>query len=121
MGLFAQTWHCIGINLLPLKRQIVSIGEPGVNTVTQRNADLTDERGDAPLIPRASAAIRMWQPALRYLADPFDILDAADRFQSLNDLLKVFHVGYVYRDLNRALSGCQIGRRTRITDIGFKV
>ena len=109
MGLFAQTWHCIGINLLPLKRPIVSIGEPGVNTVTRRNANLMDERGNTQLIPRTSGAIRMWQPALWYLADPFDILDAANRFQSLNDLLKVLHVGYVYRDLHRALSGLQIG------------
>jgi hypothetical protein len=67
-----------------------------------------EKRGNAQLIPRSSAPICVWQPALRYLADPFDILDAANRFQSLNDLLKVFYVGYVYRDLHRAFSGLQI-------------
>ena len=55
-----------------------------------------------------SAPIRARQSALRNLVDPLDIFDAANRFQSLNDFLKVLYIGDVHRDFHSAFPGRQI-------------
>jgi hypothetical protein len=45
---------------------------------------------------------------LWYLTDAFDVLDAPDGFQPVNDFLKVFDIGDIDGDLYDALAGLAI-------------